>query len=421
MLRTVSSERSSDPESSAGIGRGLVLLLAVACGAAAANLYYAQPLLQTLGRALGVSNGTAGLLITVTQIGYVLGLSLLVPLGDLLERRRMITVTLALTAVALVAAAVAPSFAVFAAAVGLAGVTSAIAQVIVPMSSSLAGEHERGQVVGTVMSGLLIGILVARTVSGLLAAALGWRAVFWVAAAAMLVLSAVLNRALSEVPPTTDLSYGDLLRSVLTLVRQEPVLRLRMVLGALGFGCFSALWTSLAFLLAGPPYNYGNAVIGLFGLAGLAGAGAATVVGRLADRGHGARATTIGGVLLLVSWGVLDLGRTSVVALLAGIVLLDLGVQGAHISNQSAIYTLQPEARSRLTTAYMVACFLGGAALSALSSSLYGSSGWSAVCVLGAVSSGLLLASWLASRLVSGFRNRGAGRQPLAEGAGGTE
>ncbi len=421
MLLTVSSERSSDPESSAGIGHRLVLLLAIACGAAAANLYYAQPLLQTLGRALGVSNGTAGLLITVTQIGYVLGLSLLVPLGDLLERRRMITVTLALTAVALVAAALAPSFAVFAAAIGVAGVTSAIAQVIVPMSSSLAREHERGQVVGTVMSGLLIGILVARTVSGLLAAALGWRAVFWVAAGAMLVLAAVLHRVLSEVPPTTEMSYGGLLRSVLTLVRREPVLRLRMVLGALGFGCFSALWTSLAFLLAGPPYSYGNAVIGLFGLAGLAGAGAATVVGRLADRGHGARATTIGGVLLLASWGVLDLGRTSVVALLAGIVLLDLGVQGAHISNQSAIYTLRPEARSRLTTAYMVACFLGGAALSALSSSLYASSGWGAVCVLGAVSSGLLLAGWLASLVLSCVRTRGTARQPLTEGAGGTE
>ena len=214
MLRTVSSEHSSSPAPSAGISRGLVLLLAVACGAAAANLYYAQPLLHTLGRALDVSDGTAGLLITVTQIGYVLGLSLLVPLGDLLERRRMITVTLALTAVALVAAAVAPSFAVFAVAVGVAGVTSAIAQVIVPMSSSLAGEHERGQVVGTVMSGLLIGILVARTASGLLAAALGWRAVFWIAAVVMLVLAGVLRRALSEVAPTTEMSYSDLLRSV---------------------------------------------------------------------------------------------------------------------------------------------------------------------------------------------------------------
>jgi predicted MFS family arabinose efflux permease len=421
MLRTVSSERSSDPGSSAGIGGGLVLLLAVACGAAAANLYYAQPLLHTLGRVLGVSEGTAGLLITVTQIGYVLGLSLLVPLGDLLERRRMITVTLALTALALVAAALAPSFAVFAVAVGVAGVSSAIAQVIVPLSSSLAAEHERGRVVGTVMSGLLIGILVARTVSGLLAAALGWRAVFWVAAGVMLVLATVLRRALSEVPPATEMSYRGLLRSVLTLVREEPVLRLRMLIGALGFGCFSALWTSLAFLLAGPPYNYGNAVIGLFGLAGLAGAGAATVVGRLADRGHGARATSIAGILLLLSWGVLEAGRTAVIALLAGIVLLDLGVQGAHISNQSAIYALRPEARSRLTTAYMVACFLGGAALSALSSSMYGSSGWSGVCVLGAVSSGLLLVIWVASRLAGRVRNRGATRRPLAEGAGGSD
>jgi predicted MFS family arabinose efflux permease len=403
----------TDPE--AGIGRGLVLLLAVACGAAAANLYYAQPLLHTLGRAFDVSTGTAGLLITVTQIGYVLGLALLVPLGDLLERRRMIAVTLSLTALALVAAAVAPSFGVFAAAVGVAGVSSAIAQVIVPMSSSLAAEHERGQVVGTVMSGLLIGILIARTVSGLLAAALGWRAVFAVAAGGMLLLAAVLRRTLSEVPPTTEMSYGGLLRSVLALVRQEPELRLRMVLGSLGFGCFSALWTALAFLLAGPPFHYGNAVIGLFGLAGLAGAGAATVVGRLADRGHGARATSVSAVLLLASWGVLAAGGTSLLALLAGIVLLDLGVQGAHISNQSAIYTLAPEARSRLTTAYMVACFLGGAALSALSSSLYAGSGWSGVCVLGAVSSALLLLTWLAALLLGRARERRGSRRPLAE------
>ena len=201
-------------------------------------------------------------------------------------------------------------------------------------------------------------------------------------------------------------------------MREEPVLRLRMVIGALGFGCFSALWTSLAFLLAGPPYNYGNAVIGLFGLAGLAGAGAATVVGRLADRGHGARATSIAGVLLLVSWGLLAAGRTSVIALVAGIVLLDLGVQGAHISNQSAIYALRPEARSRLTTAYMVACFLGGAALSAVSSGLYGSSGWSGVCALGAVSSGLLLAIWVAGQLAGRVRNATATQRPITEGAG---
>ncbi len=378
-----------------GISRGLVLLLATACGTAAANLYYAQPLLHTLAGTFGVSNGTAGLLITISQLGYVVGLAVLVPLGDLHERRGLISATMLVTAAALVLSAVAPAFAVLGAALAVVGVTSVVAQIVVPMSSSLAAEHERGSVVGTVMSGLLIGILLARTVSGLIAAAFGWRVVYWFAAAAMVILAATLRRALPRVPPTTDLSYGDLLRSVVALVREEPVLRQRMMVGALTFGCFSTLWTSLAFLLSGAPYHYGNGVIGLFGLVGVVGAVAASGAGRLADRGHNARVTTATLLIMFASWGVLALGKTSVVALIAGIALLDLGVQGAHISNQSAIYALRPEARSRLTTAYMMAYFLGGAALSAVSSALYGADGWSGICVLGAVTALLALVGWI--------------------------
>ncbi|MGH2894213.1 MAG: MFS transporter [Solirubrobacteraceae bacterium] len=195
-----------------GISRGLVLLLATACGTAAANLYYAQPLLHTLAGAFGVSNGTAGLLITISQLGYVLGLALLVPLGDLHERRGLITGTMIVTAAALALAAAAPAFAVLGAALAVVGVTSVVAQIVVPMSSSLSAEHERGSVVGTVMSGLLIGILLARTVSGLIAAAMGWRTVFWFAAAAMVLLAATLRRVLPRIPPTADLSYAGLLR-----------------------------------------------------------------------------------------------------------------------------------------------------------------------------------------------------------------
>jgi predicted MFS family arabinose efflux permease len=211
----------------------------------------------------------------------------------------------------------------------------------------------------------------------------------------MVILAATLRRALPRVPPTTDLSYGGLLRSVVALVREEPILRQRMMVGALTFGCFSALWTSLAFLLSGPPYHYGNGVIGLFGLVGVVGALAASGAGRLADRGYNGRTTTAMLLIMLASWGVLALGKTSVIALIAGIALLDLGVQGAHISNQSAIYALRPEARSRLTTAYMVAYFLGGAAMSAISSALYGADGWSGICVLGAVTALLALVVWV--------------------------
>ena len=187
--------------------------------------------------------------------------------------------------------------------------TAAVAQIIVAMSSSLAGEHERGRVVGTVMSGLLIGILVARTISGIVAEFLGWRAVFVIAAVAMLALAALLRSALPRVPPTEKLRYPELLRSVVHLIRDEPLLRQRMLVGATAFGCFSVLWTSVAFLLAGPPYHYGNAAIGLFGLAGLAGALVAPVAGRLSDHGHGRLAMTGSILILLVSWGVLAFGR----------------------------------------------------------------------------------------------------------------
>jgi predicted MFS family arabinose efflux permease len=374
-----------------------VLLLAVACGTAVANMYYAQPLLHTLAVDLKVSSGTAGLLVTITQAGYVVGLSLLVPLGDLLERRRLIITTMVFTAAAQVLAAAAPDFGLFALAMLIVGVTACMAQVIVPLSSSLAAEHERGSVVGTVMSGLLIGILLARTVSGVIAGALGWRVVFILAAAVMLVLAATLRRFLPPVPSTQEMPYRSLLRSVLRLVAEEPLLRQRMVLGGLAFGCFSILWTSLAFLLSGPPFHYGNTTIGLFGLAGVAGASAAPLTGRLADRGHGRLAATTALAILLASWGLLALGRGDIPALIAGIVVLDLGAQGIHISNQSTIYALRPEARSRLTTAYMVSYFLGGTLLSAATSALYSADGWSAVCLLGAGTAALALVIWLVS------------------------
>jgi predicted MFS family arabinose efflux permease len=228
-------DRNRSAELGAGISRPLVLLLAVTCGAVVANLYYAQPLLHTIVGASSVSNSTAGLLVAITQAGYVLGLALLVPVGDLLERRRLIATTLVVTAGALGLAAVAPTFTVFALALAVVGVTAVVAQIVVPMSSSLAAGHERGSVVGTVMSGLLIGILVARTISGVLADLLGWRSVFAIAGVAMLVLLTVLWFALPRVPPTERLPYPQLLRSVLVLVRSEPLLRQRMLVGATAF------------------------------------------------------------------------------------------------------------------------------------------------------------------------------------------
>jgi predicted MFS family arabinose efflux permease len=381
-----------------------------------ANLYYAQPLLDVIARDLGVSPGAAGLLVTSSQIGYAAGLVLLVPLGDLLDRRRMVSRMLVVAAAGLAAAAAAPSFAVLAAAIAVVGVTSVVAQVLVPLAGSLAGDHERGKVVGDVMSGLLIGILLARTASGLIAEAGGWRSVYVIGAVLMLVLAVVLARALPPTPPVTDLPYARLLRSVGELVRDEPLLRRRMVYGAAGMAGFSVLWTAIAFLLSGDPYNYGEGTIGLFGLAGLVGAGAAQGAGRLADRGHAHAATGAFLVTILVAWGLIALGASSLAALVAGVVLLDLGIQGQHILNQSMIYTLREDARSRVTTAYMANNFFWGALGSAAASVAWSAGGWGAVSALGAGVAVLALAAFGLEHLqTAGDRAAASGRAAEAQ------
>jgi predicted MFS family arabinose efflux permease len=380
-----------------GISRRLVLLLAVTCGAAVANLYYVQPLLNVVGDAFGVSDATAGLLVTCAQLGYLAGLAFIVPLGDLLERRGLITVLLLVAAAAAATCAAAPSFVVLCAGLIAVGAASVVAMIVVPLAATLAGSERRGQVVGTVMSGLLIGILLSRTFSGAIAAVGGWRLVFALGAGGMVLLALCLRRGLRATPPPERLGYGALLRSVLPLVAGEPILRQRMLLGAMSMGGFSVLWTSIAFLLADPPYGYGEGVIGLFGLAGLAGALVAPLVGRLGDRGHERLSLYVLLAVTLASWALLALGATSLPALIAGIVAFDAGVQGSHINNQNAIYRLRPEARSRLTTAYMVAFFAGGVGGSILSTTVYAAGGWGATCGLGAAFA--LVAAVAAGRL----------------------
>ena len=339
----------------------LVVLLAVACGATVANLYYAQPLLDTIARALSVSPGTAGLLVTATQAGYVAGLLFIVPLGDLLQRRRLVSVLLALDALALAVAAAAPAFGVLAAALAVVGVTSVAAQVLVPFASALAAEEERGRVVGRVMSGLLLGILLARTVAGLVSELGGWRLIYGLAAGAMLVLALVLRRALPAVRAARRrCPTRGCWRSVGTLIREEPALRHRMAIGFLSMASFSGLWTSIAFLLSGPEYGYSEATIGLISLFGLAGAAMASYAGRAADRGHVVAGTRLAAAAVLGGWGLIALGESSLAPLLVGIVILDLGIQATQILNQSVIFRLRPEARSRLNTAYMT-CYFAGA------------------------------------------------------------
>ena len=376
------------------MSRGLVALLAVTCGAAVANIYWAQPLLDDIGRSLGVATGTAAAVVVAAQVGYALGLGFVVPLGDLLRRRRLVVGMLATAAVACVASAAAPSLAVLAAVTVGLGVASAVVQVLVPLASDLAADHERGRVVGLVVSGLLIGILSARTVAGLVAAAFGWRAVFVLAAALMLALTAALARGLPHLEPKTRGAYPALLRSVLTLVREERVLRLRMAYGAVGMLSFTLLWTGLTLVLSADPFDYGEATIGLFGLAGLAGALAAQGAGRLADRGRGRAGTGFFWSIALVGWGLAALLDTGIAFLVAGLVVFDAGLQGQHVLNQSAIYALRPEARSRLNTAYMVSVFIAAALGSALASIAFGLGGWGLVCALGAACPLVALTLW---------------------------
>jgi predicted MFS family arabinose efflux permease len=379
----------------APVSRRLVATMAIATGAVIANLYYAQPLEATLAQSFHSSPAAIGIIITLIQIGYAIGLATLVPLGDLLERRRLLAILLGVVVLGMAGMAVAPSLPVLACAAALVGLTSVAVQVVVPFAAHLSAGPQQGRVVSTVMSGLLLGILLSRTVSGLVAQVAGWRAVFALGAVLTAAIAVVLWRELPTLKPTVRMRYGALLASVPRLVREEPVLRARMLYGALTFASFSVFWTSAGFLLAGSPYGWNSAEIGLFALLGALGALAARFAGGLADRGW-ARAATGGFVLIMaLSYVFIAIGGTSAVALGIGVALMDLGCQGVHISNQSLIYPLRPDARSRLNTAYMAAYFLAGAIGSALSATAYTTYGWSGVCVLGASLPALGCAVWL--------------------------
>lgn len=378
------------------LSRWLVLLMAFATGVAVASNYYNQPLLQTLADEFGLSYARAGTLVTTAQVSYALGLILLVPLGDLLERRGLIVGMTLLVAAGLLLSACAPSFTMLLLGTALAGAFSSVAQVLVPFAATLAAPAERGRVVGTLMSGLLLGILLARTVAGSLSELGSWRAVYFLAAAAMTATALALWCALPRYRHPERLGYPRLLASVFALFREEPELRLYTLLGGLTFALFAMLWTPLAFLLSAEPYGYSDGVIGLFGIVGAVGALAASLAGRLADRGRAAQAITLGLALLALSWLPLGFAGGSLAALLVGVVLLDLAVQLTHVSNMNQVYRLRPEARSRINAGYMTGYFVGGALGSLSSAALYEAFGWRGVCAAGAALGVVVLGVWLA-------------------------
>jgi predicted MFS family arabinose efflux permease len=381
--------------------RALTLLFAVAGGAAVGNLYWAQPLLEEIARSLDVSVGVAGLLVTVTQIGYAVGIFLVVPLGDVLNRRRLIPAVLVASSVALFAASAAPNFALLLVSLVWVGLTTVAGQLLIPLAGDLAEPAERGRIVGTVVSGVLIGILLSRTVSGLVADAFGWRAIYILAGGIALVSAAVLWRVLPVLPSRERIPYGSLLGSVFLAVRRNRPVPVTLAISAIGFSVFTLFWTAITFLLSDAPYSYSVTQIGLVGLVGLAGAVAAQRAGRLHDRGWSVPVTGSAIAVAIASLVLAAVGQRSIIAVLIAVLVLDIAIQAMNVLNQSRMFAVDPAARSRLNTAFVTINFIGGAIGSALASLLWHVGGWTAVMIGGSALLAVALIVW-------GIHRRGA-------------
>jgi len=369
-------ELSGSPQ----LSSGMTFAMAVSAGLAVANIYYNQPMLGILEQELPGS--MTALVPTATQLGYAIGLFALVPLGDLIERRRIIITQFIILAIMLVAAALAPSAAILIIASFFLGMASTVAQQIVPFAAQLAEPGRRGAVVGTVMSGVLCGILLSRTLSGFVASHYGWRAMFWLGVPLALLAGGLMASSLPRSEPAAKTSYFRLMSSIIDLWREFSELRIAALTQALLFGSFTAFWTVLALRLEEPMFGLSAQVAGLFGIVGATGILAAPFAGRFADK-HGPWKIILGGTLLtLLSWCLFGIW-TSVMGLVVGCILLDFAVQSVLVSNQHIVYTLKPEARSRLNTLFMGAMFLGGAGGSAAATLVWDLEGWAGVSLLG--------------------------------------
>ena len=377
--------------------RSLVMLLAVACALSVANVYYAQPLLDAIGREFGIAEGAVGIVVTATQLGCALALLFVVPLGDLLDRRRLMLGQLALLVLALAAVALSagtPWLLMGMVALGLLG--TAMTQVLLALSAALAAPGERGRVVGAAQGGVVIGLLLARTLAGAVADLWGWRAVYVVSAAVAAVLAVVLARRLPQRRlPSVDLGYWALLRSLYGLLATERVLRVRGMIALLMFAAFSAFWTALVLPLSAPPHSLTHSAVGAFGLVGVAGVLMAARAGRLADSGQGERTTAVGLALLCLAWVPIAFLEQSLWLLALGVLVLDIALQALHVTNQAMIFSVNPQAHSRLVGAYMMFYAVGSGLGSIASTVVYAQAGWLGVCVLGAGISVAALVFWV--------------------------
>lgn len=379
---------------SQGLSFWLVFLMAFAIGVTIASNYYAQPLLHSITHDLHIAVEHAGSIIMTAQLSYAVGLLFITPLGDMIERKRLILILMQLSTCGLVISASSQNLWMLIVGTAMTGLFSTVAQVLIPFAATLAKPEHRGKIVGTLMSGMLLGILLGRTFAGAISTIADWHYVYWIATGIMLIVTFLLWLSLPRYCNHISINYLQLLLSIGSLYRQEPVLKIRSLLAITSFALFSLLWTPLAFLLTDAPYHYSDFIIGLFGLAGAAGALGSPIVGKLSDKGKGKTATTIGLALLLASWLPLSLAQYSIIALILGVILLDFAVQVTHVSNMSAIYQIRPEARSRINTGYMVSYFTGGMLGSVGSTYLFSHYGWIAIVIAGTILGILGLIIW---------------------------
>lgn len=379
--------------------QGVVLLASIASGLAVAGVYYAQPLLDAIGQELGISRARIGMVVAITQVGYCLGLIGIVPLGDVLDRRKLIIMQTALSVLAQSVVALAGTSGVLFGGVFLVGLLAVVAQLHVAHIAGLAAPGERGRAVGTVTTGIVTGILLARAAAGVASDFLGWRAIYFFSALTSLAVAALLCRALPrQSAPGARLGYVELVTSLVTLFGQERVLRIRSTLALLIFMSITVLWTSLSLALRTAPHLLTHTAVGMFGFAGVLGAMGAVLAGRQADGGRAQRTTAFALALMLVSWVPIAGLSYSLLQLVLGVVLIDFGLQAVHVSNQSLIYRVRPEAQSRLTAAYMVFYSIGCALGSTLSTLVFDLAGWLGVSALGFATSAVALLHWIATR-----------------------
>ncbi|WP_334323483.1 MFS transporter [Gilliamella apicola] len=380
---------------SQGLSSWLVFLMAFAIGVTIASNYYAQPLLHSITHDLNIAVEHAGSIIMAAQFSYAVGLLFITPLGDKFERKHLIIILMVLSTCGLIVSALSKNLWMLIIGTSMTGLFSTVAQVLIPFAATLSKPEHRGKIVGTLMSGMLLGILLGRTFAGAISTIADWHYVYWIATSIMGIVTLLLWISLPTYRNTININYFQLLWSIGSLYKQEPILRIRSLLAVISFALFSLLWTPLAFLLSNDPYHYSDFIIGLFGIAGAAGALGSPIVGKLSDKGKGWLATTIGLGLLLLSWLPLSLAQYSIIALILGVVILDFSVQVTHVSNMSAIYQIRPEARSRINTGYMVCYFIGGMLGSVGSTYLFSHYGWIAIVVSGTILGLMGIICWL--------------------------